>query len=569
MRTLAVISTMFCMICHAAAQDVLLHDIFDMNTSPARLNSHAGEEQWSRLQPMHSYTRLIGNDFLLGGIPDFNPKEDKCSYPRLKKMADGNFILFYMPQSHGSSIYYTISKDLKTWSEPTLLLESYKTTVQDREVQIKYVNMDAALLPNGDILGVCQFWCKEFYKAELGTGIVTVRSSDNGKTWTEPQVIYEGSNWEPYLLVLPDGNIHCYFTDSTPETWNSGVSLMVSDDNGCSWSPKKRVCRSYKYEYDKETTREKSIYTDQMPSFRVLNDSKTILGFLEARLANPPTNSGKMYHMMSVVYNDGFQWKDLGEDSEGPESRHTYILKGTAGYVETFPSGEVALSCGRGGNGWSIRLLDHTGGRDGNIDWDKGWLVPFNKRGGWGAIERVNDNMLAATAGESRGGIWIGLSYLNNTISAEKARIVTDGNPSEWRKDDALYLGCKDGSETVFRASYGRKRLHLIAETLSPDKAYAMQEIILCNDKGETVTIQYNENGAAEGTSEGVLVKTCSGRSSKGIEGYCAEIEIPMSVFETRKGEYVKIYAETADKETFTNSSREDVDSWLRILIKK
>ena len=52
------------------------------------------------------------NDFLLGSLPDFNPKEYPCSYPRLKKMADGSFILFYMPQSHGSSIYYTISEDL-------------------------------------------------------------------------------------------------------------------------------------------------------------------------------------------------------------------------------------------------------------------------------------------------------------------------------------------------------------------------------------------------------------------------------------------------------------------------
>ena len=208
MKTLAVITAMLCLTYHAGAQEVLLHDIFDMNTAPAQINSHVGEEGWSRLQPMHSYTKLIGNDFLLGSLPDFNPKEYPCSYPRLKKMADGRFILFYMPQSHGSSIYYTISEDLLSWSDPVLLLESYKTEIKDKEVQIRYVNMDAAVLPDGDLLGVCQFWCREHYRAQLGTGIVTVRSSDNGKTWTSPQVIYEGSNWEPYLLVLADGKIH-------------------------------------------------------------------------------------------------------------------------------------------------------------------------------------------------------------------------------------------------------------------------------------------------------------------------------------------------------------------------
>ena len=567
MKLIATISTILFSISIAAAQPVLLHDIFDMNRTPAQINSHAGEEQWSRLQPMHSYTKLISNDFLLGSLQGYTPKEYPCSYPRLKKMSDGRFILFYMPQSHGSSIYYTISPDLLTWAEPTLLLDSYKTTIKDREVQIRYVNMDAAVLPDGDILGVCQFWCREFYRAELGTGIVTVRSSDNGKTWTSPQVIYEGSNWEPYLLVLPDGNIHCYFTDSTPETWNSGVSLMVSEDNGRSWSPKKRVCRSYKYEYDKETTLDKSIYTDQMPSFRVLNDGKTLVGFLEARLANPPTNSGKTYHRMSVVYNDGFEWKDLGEDSEGPADRHTWILGGAAGYVETFPSGEVAISCGRG-PGWGIKLLDHTGGRDGNVKWDEDWFVAFNKRGGWGAIERINDNMLVSTAGESRGGIWTGLSYLNNTITAKKERIKTDGNPKEWKTDDALYLGCRNGNETVFRAAYSKKHFHLIAETLFPEQVFPMQEILLCNEAGETVTIRYDIDGVAEGTSEGIVIKTRKGKSEEGVEGYCAEIAIPLSVMNIEKGEYLKIHAEVSADDRFTGSSKDNADTWQRIHLK-
>ena len=566
MKTSAVITAMLCIACHAAAQEVQLHDIFDMNTSPAQVNSHAGEEAWSRLQPIHSHTRLIDNTFLLGSIPGFNPKEHTCSYPRLKKMADGKFILFYMPQSHGADIFYTISEDLQEWSDPVLLLESYRTVINDREVKIRYVNMDAALLPDGDLLGVCQFWCSEFYRAELGTGIVTVRSSDNGKTWTSPQLIYEGPNWEPYLLVLPDGKIHCYFTDSTPETWNSGVSVMTSEDNGHSWSAKKRVCRSYKYEYDKETTREKSIYTDQMPSFRVLNDGRTLIGFLEARLANPPSNSGKTYHRMSVVYNDGFEWKDLGEDSEGPEDRHTYILGGAAGYVETFPSGEVALSCGRG-QGWSIKLLDHTGGHDGNVNWDEGWFVPFNKRGGWGAIERINDNMLAATAGESRGGIWTGLSYLNNTISAKKERILTDGNPEEWKSDDALYLGCTDGSETIFRAAYGRKHFYLTAETLSPEKSYGAMEILLSDGTGKTFTIKFDADGILNGSTECIKVKTRRGRSADGREGYCAEIAVPMSELKAAKKDILKIHAEAGEGETFTDSDRNDTGSWLRIRI--
>lgn len=542
-----------------------LHDIFEMNSSPATLNSHAGEEMWSRLQPIHSYTRLISNTFLLGGMKDFDAQKHLCSYPRIKKMPNGEYILFYMPTSHGTSIFYTISKDLKTWSDPKLLLENYQTHIAGKDVLIRYVNMDATVLPNGEILGVCQFWCSEHYKAELGTGLVTLRSQDNGRTWSSPQVIYEGSNWEPYLLVLPDGRIQCYFTDSTPETWNSGISVMVSEDNGYSWTAKKRVCRSYKYEYDKETTKEKSIYTDQMPSFRVLNDGKTLVGFLEGRLATPLNNGGKMYHRMSVVYNDGFEWKDLGEDSEGPEHRLTYVIGGGAGYVETFPSGEVALSCGRNYGAWSIKLVDHKGGRYTNVNWLEGWFSPFNGRGGWGAMERMNDNMIIGTAGESKGGVHLGLMYLNNRISAKKAKVDVDGETREWTSDDALYIGTQDGCETIFRAARDENNFYLLSETLCPSSQASFYEICLCNSGSSKIhTLSVNASGAISKSSSEFEVKTSHGKSSNGADGFAAEIAIPLSILEAETGDYIRIYVETGG-ETFTDSSREDTDSWQRI----
>ena len=66
----------------------MLHSIFEMNTLPAVVNSHAGEEMWSRLQPVHGYTQLISNTFLLGAMADFDAKKHVCSYPRIKKMSN-------------------------------------------------------------------------------------------------------------------------------------------------------------------------------------------------------------------------------------------------------------------------------------------------------------------------------------------------------------------------------------------------------------------------------------------------------------------------------------------------
>ena len=108
-----------------SAQETRLHDIFEMNTSPSVINSHAGQENWSRLQPIHRFTQLLSSEFLMRSMPDYDPKTHVCSYPRVKKMANGEFILFYMPTSHGTSIFYTISSDLRIWSEPVMLLETY------------------------------------------------------------------------------------------------------------------------------------------------------------------------------------------------------------------------------------------------------------------------------------------------------------------------------------------------------------------------------------------------------------------------------------------------------------
>ena len=68
------------------AQENRLHTVFEMNSSPAVINSHAGEEQWSRLQPIHSHTQLVKHDFLVGSLPDFNPvfpafSALPCSHP--------------------------------------------------------------------------------------------------------------------------------------------------------------------------------------------------------------------------------------------------------------------------------------------------------------------------------------------------------------------------------------------------------------------------------------------------------------------------------------------------------
>ena len=222
-------------------EPVRLHTVSQViDAARPERDSHTGEECWSAMQPMSGYSYILPHDMLTAGAPE---DQRMAMYPRIKKMGNGEYIMFWHGSPTGSRIWSSISGDFKEWSEPVLLFGPEHVTVNGKGDWRRYVNMDAAVMPDGEILAVCSFRATEHYREGLGCGIMLIRSKDNGRTWTSPVQIYEGPNWEPYLLALPDGKLQCYFTDATPQTGNSGTSLIESSDNGITWSLRKRVCR--------------------------------------------------------------------------------------------------------------------------------------------------------------------------------------------------------------------------------------------------------------------------------------------------------------------------------------
>ena len=211
------------------------------------VNSHAGEEKWSVLQPMWNDFSVVPHSYLIDqSLPE---AQRTVYYTRIKKMANGRYLMLYMGGELGSRCYATTSDDLLKWSTPELLLEPVQETVAGASDWIRYSGPDAVVLPNGDVLAVFSFRANNHYSQGIGCGLVTMRSRNNGLTWSAPQKIHDGPTWEPYLLVLPDGRIQCYFTDPIPMTKNSGTSVLVSSDNGQTWTPKIRCSRMYKYDY--------------------------------------------------------------------------------------------------------------------------------------------------------------------------------------------------------------------------------------------------------------------------------------------------------------------------------
>ena len=167
--------------------------------------------------------------------------------------------------------------------------------------------------------------------------------------------------------------------------------------------------------------------------------------------------------MMSVVWNDGLDWKDLGENSEGPARRATNALRGAGGYVCNFPSGEVVLSCTYE-QLLKFKILDHKGQCPVGSTWSEDWFFAFPGKGFWAGTE-VDGPCTMAAAMHCDEGIQVERFWLNHRIDAAAAPALVDGDGSEWDGTQALFLSSGEGDETLFRARqeslpFGRNGIH-------------------------------------------------------------------------------------------------------------
>ena len=329
-----------------------------LNQNADEINSHKDSLRRSSLEKnARSYIELNEEDLHVA---------HPC-YARIKRMQNGNYIMFYEENEHGGNIHYAISSNLKIWEYRGALLE--KTDMIDPADGSAYVRHyscpEAVVLKNGDILAVAQYRPGLNYRVRGHiNGLVTLRSSDNGRTWSKPEDIYQGVNWEPYLLELSNGDIHCYFTDSrrteiVPK--DTGTAMMLSKDGGKTWEPgygsdPYLVIRS-KYEgyvrdeYVHIYGEKKTAYNDQMPVVIQLNDSKELAAVMET--ARPKSD----YDITFAYSGEDGEWDYLAEDQKGPEDRNEKVFHGAGPYIVQFPSGETVMSHGQAYDGtFSIRM---------------------------------------------------------------------------------------------------------------------------------------------------------------------------------------------------------------------
>ncbi|MDR3267508.1 MAG: glycoside hydrolase [Tannerella sp.] len=161
-------------------------------------------------------------------------------YPRLAILADKSLAAVY-EDGQGHCAFKQSVDGGATWRNPVIVFQQFQAQKENSACLVDVSNPEIIQLENGEILVACNYRPQ---KAEITPFAIAVKKSrDNGKTWTDAQVVYEAGErfsdgcWEPSFLQLPNGEIHLYFANEGPYTQSSEqeISLLRSHDNGDTW----------------------------------------------------------------------------------------------------------------------------------------------------------------------------------------------------------------------------------------------------------------------------------------------------------------------------------------------
>ena len=445
-----------------------------LNASADAVNSH--KDDWAQSVLTLNYRSIVNVGASVLGT-------SSPSYSRIVKLADGSYILTAHDSysgGNGSTVYWATSQDLVHWTPQGKLFASRSVVnARGQEATRLYTNGFGKVLSNGDVLMFASFRTTgtySFWKWRDEQGIEMRRSTDNGKTWSEPYEVYRGPNWEAIMLEDGDGELELYFSESRP--WisgsHSGTSMVRSTDGGRTWLPglgkePYRVIRHTWY----DAHQDKWLFTDQMPGLIILNDSKCKAGVFESAHDYPVGGSVNFCISFAWSPEDG-NWNYIeGEEKDGtgldvktakvgPVDRKIDVWNGSAPSLLQFPSGETVVSYGQDLYQW-LRIGDSRARNFG----DAGKYLPA--KGSWSSIlldgtHELITHMRNSTDGKNVGVILCKLA-LNHRIAASSHKVVIDGGNSDWvNADDALFAGSKCQAQATLRCAADADNIYFLVE---------------------------------------------------------------------------------------------------------
>jgi len=544
--------------------------IENLNQRSSTINSHADVTSRSSLMMNYRSYVEIGADAVQINAP---------VYPRVRKMADGRYIMFYQNNQIGADTYYVVSSDLQTWTGGARLFARHPIVDQSgANNERRFSTCNALVLANGDVIAVASYRANHNYRhLPQDNGLILSRSTDNGETWSTPVEIYQGTNWEPHLLQLPSGEIHCYFTDSRTHIgeYNTGTALIVSNDNGQTWTPSYgnipyRVIRQ-RFGVQNGI----SLYTDQMPGVIKLNNSNELVAALESY------NNAANYYLSLAYSGESGQWPHLSENEEGPADRQNNIFVGAAPSLAQFPSGETVLSYNTGGH-FRLRMGDATARTFGEP------YMPFIKTGFWGTLEMIDSHQIIG-AMHTSGAIMLARFSLNHQITATPRTVNVDGDNAEWANtDDALFVGQRSQAQATLRCASDNQNIYFLVEVL--DKSISRDDYVSIfltpadgsnqvNASSRRIRVSHNGLRSVDVFGGGWRVSDMNISVSSSYDGtisdnsdvdngYLVEIAVPKSELNPTGGDLLvnfSLFDTQGGEDAITNTADRNTANWIPI----
>ena len=516
---------------------------------------------------------------LLSSSTTGQTRYDNAWYPRIKKVSDDLYVLFWMYGQLGRHLYVAYSSDGYNWTNPEVFWaadNSKKFThtygpLAGKEDQMLAVNADACVLDNGDIL------CVYAVRPSSGygyadyipmNGIFMRRGTvneDNTVTWSDEVQLTKGQVWEPFIFQRDDGQVEIYWSCAIAyidlygfdkDKRSTCVSMIYSTDNGETWSPETtpennyvgmRVYQEYIGDKVPYGTNEDGtpMYTEavpyfggQMPSATELYNGKSLLA-VEVNEIN-----GDDFHISLATSGEDGVWKNLDmlEQSSEGANFDPFDHDGAGPYLATFESGEVYLTYNLNA-AMRGRLISPDG-----TTIDKEFRPAPDAKGSWGATEILGTHRVATTfpnAGDTRS-IYIYYSYLNHRVNAPKATVSVDGYTNDWTNNtDALFVGSETQAQITLRTAHDSDNVYFLISRLD---TYITEgdTTTICIGAGTSnyyrvvvgldgiQSISYIEGGNVKSTVTGgsavVKVLGTVGNNEDKDEGVVTEVSIPKSL---------------------------------------
>lgn len=557
----------------SAAAEGNLVTIKELNTNYT-VNSHVNEEFTTA-----SLERSYRESLTLSSATTGYSRYDMAYYPRVKKLKDDLYLMTFMYGQIGTHLYWCTSSDGVHWSSPEYLYQSVanaftyeygpKAGATDKFCG---VNADVTLLDNGELL--CVYYLRlnnsdgRIQYPEFG-GIWSRRGTidkDNKITWGEPQRIYTGGNWEPFIWQRDDGRIEVYFSCGSyymrkygydADHRAGGIGMVWSDDGGYTWTPNVQpgdtnyyqpfmVFSQYVGRKTHTEAPEAGIlpwYSAQMPAATRLYNGKTLLA-AEVKTLDP-----MKFTVGMTVSADGGVWEeDLqnGATTNGSDYRENFT--GAGPYLATFPSGEVYLAYHNDGTKRFYGRMIRPDGKE--YDEFEFRTVP-DGYGMWTCCELVGSHEVITAAQKldkatSISGLILEHSYLNHRTNAKALAVTVDGSAAEWKQNtDAYFIGSATQAQMTVQTAYDKDNLYFLVNRL--DNYLTAEDAVEINVSPEdfrfyrisvgmdgAVTVSYVDCGATKNTASvgnaSVKVYGTVGNNADIDEGVLYEISVPRSV---------------------------------------